>query len=566
MGNLEDAILNLNKSDSSDICDVRAKDDYLDSSSEKNYEFGTKSPEFDALVNKINEIKQETSKKVEEQEKELKDNFEEFEKAKNSLHETIDSLKKSDDYSETGKGNNDDSSFVSDVLNAVDSLQKPVLDEKPASKRVAAPNPVGFYPRKIEEEDTNIPDDIKVSRHSLGSLERPKFTEIRPKPNLKDNISNISVTDRFVERKPVGNYEIYNRSLNLTKDGDTSDLYKTALDETLKNEDRSYGKVLVSTPDLIKNVTIAEAIHDLNNEVTIEDTQINTTNIPLNINTEDVQIKNLSNGNLRNKEQQQSSLTYITEIQVLTPIPNKNVSEIEILPSIKNLDSEFENYVKNFEIKSSQPAEIRTNPVEEPRKTEFKLQRQLSIPEKIDAEKELSKIQEIAEEQLKKLPEMRFTTSSYEPSKIPEKRQSQIELLRSNFEKSPPKPKPELPPAKSRIPIATNKTPPTSPERRDSRNLDFEVDKDLIEIMTSGLHSSTPKFQPNKNTATSRNVTVTSIRNSKIPSGLPTYGNRPPVPPRKSESSPESGNIIQVSANGNSESSSFKQWVFNPSG
>ncbi|GJQ78745.1 hypothetical protein Trydic_g2779 [Trypoxylus dichotomus] len=631
-GNLEDAILNLNRSDSSENGDSASRGEF-DSSSEKNYEFGSKSPEFDALVNKINEIKQETCKKVEEQEKELKDNFEEFEKAKDSLHESIDYLKKSDgqnksehfDYSleniskpddemitilerEKGAIGEGDSSFVSDVLNAVSSFQNSPKDDAGNSKiektsdevdQIVAPNILSaslamltserefcrsdFYPRKIEE-DTNVSDDIKVSRHSLGSLERPKYPEIPSKPVSRENISNISVNDKFVDKKPASSYEVYSRSLNLSKDGDTSELYKTALDETIKNEDdkvnRSFGKVLVSTPDLIKNVTIAEAIHDLNNEVTIEgptsltfeipakpetlDTQAVSTHIPLNVRTEEVQIKGLSNGNVKNKDapsESKSSLTYITEIQVLTPNPaSRNVSEIEITPSVKNLDSEFENYVKNFEIKST--PEVRSDPVEDTH--EFKLQRQKSVPDKLDAEKELSKIQEIAEEQLKKLPEMRFTTSSYEPCKIPEKRQSQIELLRSNFEKSPPKPKPELPPIKSRIPIATNKTPPTSPERRDSRNLDFEVDKDLIEIMASGLHS-TPKFQPNKNASTSRNVTVTSIRNSKIPSGLPTLGNRPPVPPRKTESSPETGNVIQVSANGNSESNSFKQWVFNPS-
>ncbi|KRT85500.1 hypothetical protein AMK59_1853, partial [Oryctes borbonicus] len=434
-GNLEDAILNLNRSDSSENGESASRGEF-DSPSEKNYDFGTKSPEFDALVNKINEIKQETSKKVEEQEKELKDNFEEFEKAKNSLHETIDNLKKSDvvidskntseqfDYSlenvskpddemitilerEKSALNEGDSSFVSDVLNAVSSFQKSaqedvdksnVLTDRPdhpnSAKLIFVPDPTcaslamltserefcrnDFYPRKIEE-DTNIPDDIKVSRHSLGSLERPKYSEIQAKPVVRDNISNISVT---VDKKPVGNYEIYSRSLNISKDGDTSELYKTALDETVKNDDdkvnRSYGKVLVSTPDLIKNVTIAEAIHGLNNEVTVEgptsltfeipakseaiDTQIVSTSIPLN----------LSNGNVKNKEaspENKSSLTYITEIQVLTPnSANRNVSEIEIVPSTKNLDSEFENYVKNFEIKSA--TDVRTDPVEETR--EFK--------------------------------------------------------------------------------------------------------------------------------------------------------------------------------------------------
>lgn len=189
--------------------------------------------------------------------------------------------------------------------------------------------------------------------------------------------------------------------------------------------------------------------------------------------------------------------------------------------------------------------------------------------DKIDLEKERNKIQEIAEEQLKKLPEMKFTTSSYEGTKIPEKRQSQIELLRSNFEKSPPKTtKPEANTSKSRIPIATTmKTPPMSPERRDSRNLDLEPDKDILSMMASSIHS-TPSVTGLKyqSKSPSKNVTVTSIRsNSKIPSGLPSLsGSRPPVPPRKTETQ-ENENVYHVSANGATENNSFKQWVFNPS-
>ncbi|KAK5640015.1 hypothetical protein RI129_010826 [Pyrocoelia pectoralis] len=179
------------------------------------------------------------------------------------------------------------------------------------------------------------------------------------------------------------------------------------------------------------------------------------------------------------------------------------------------------------------------------------------VEDKLDVEKELHKIQELADEQLKKLPEMRFSTTSYENQKGGENYTSQIEQLRSNFEKSPSKTSLKLDTggtSKSRIPVATIKTPPTSPERRDSRNFDLEVDKDIVAIMSSPIHS-TPKYQPK---ATNRNVSVTSIRtSSKIPSaGLP---NRPPIPPRKYDY-----NDGGLSTNGNSHST-FKQWVFNPS-
>ncbi|XP_022909272.2 putative leucine-rich repeat-containing protein DDB_G0290503 [Onthophagus taurus] len=580
-GNLEDAILNLNKSDSSENCETgeRMFDNESNDSS-----FDRTTPELDALVNKIKEIKEETTKNIEEQEKEMRASWNEasetLTKAMESFKEkpVIDDVKyeifeKKNDNDEIIDKNeiyeveiedpninvniNKNSSFVTDVLNAVSSLNfeddknQLNINQKQTNNLSNASTDFLIAERKDylhnNLEDTNVSDDIKVSRHSLSN-DKIKPNEIPVKPHLNENVSNITISDRYSEKKP--HYEIFPQQTTSSTTIKDNKLYKTD------------DKILVSTPDLIKNVSIAEAIHDLN-EVTIEGPTSLTfeikspdVNEPItnksNIMCEDLHFSSLSNGNLHKDDhhqdqKQNNSLTYITEIQVITPNHNKNVSEVEVVQKTKNLDNDFENFVKNFESKTLETKSISTESIPEMKSpTPF---------EKIDAEKELHKIQEIAEEQLKKLPEMRFSTSSYEPLKIPEKRQSQIEILRSNFERSPPKTlaKPETP-IKSRIPIATTKTPPTSPERRDSKN-EFEMDKEIIEIMTSG------KYQQPKNP--SKNVTVTSIRSSKIPSGLPTYSNRPPVPPRKSENQ-EGSSIIQLSSNGNTETS-FKQWVFSPS-
>ncbi|XP_066154896.1 uncharacterized protein [Euwallacea fornicatus] len=247
----------------------------------------------------------------------------------------------------------------------------------------------------------------------------------------------------------------------------------------------------------------------------------------------------------------QNNKTYITEIHVSTP--SSNISEVQV-GSEDPLENAFEDYVKNFERKvetfESNVQGFEDNLQEFVKEPRFER-------EKSDVERQVCKIQELAEEQLKTLPEMRFTTSSYESGgrKTPEKRHS-FELLRSNFEKasgSPPR-KDSL--TKSRIPIATTmKTPPMSPERRDSKNLENENEKAILELMNSSAVHSTPFASKIKPPSAKSNVSVTSIRNnSKIPSGLPTLASRPPIPPRKGE---------DHSSNGGMESS-FKQWVFNP--
>ncbi|KAF5296018.1 hypothetical protein FQR65_LT10321 [Abscondita terminalis] len=455
-GNLEDAILNLDASEG----------DLNQSNSLE------QSAHFDALVNKINEIKKEATEKVKVEPEIVRDVWyvsTQSDEVETPLMTSTTSITLDQSL---------DSEKEPSIYNTVD-----VADFLMAERSNTSIDP--FY--TLTKYDINASDDLKVSRHSLTSSEKP-FDSL-------SNISNITINSTSVSE------HVTNSDLNL----DSGEFYITALDRTTYD---------VTTPSV--NTTITE----IGNKVTIEGptsltVQANdpepTTPEPSHFSNS----KSISISPSPISDNSNYSLTYITEIQV-TP---------------------------NSATKPDSPSSIKLSP----------------ITDKIDVEKELHKIQEIAEEQLKKLPEMRFSTSSYESPKVTENYSSQIEQLRSNFEKSPSKSSLKLETTgavKSRIPVATAKTPPTSPERRDSRNFDVDLDKDIVAIMSSPIHStpvSNIKYQPK---TTNKNISVTSIRsNSKIPSGLP---NRPPIPPRKYD---YDDSLTRISTNG---SSSFKQWVFNP--
>lgn len=655
-GNLEDAILKLENDSisSSEKFSLETPDGNMD----RSFDFGAKSPEFDALVNKINEIKQETPEKLQEPQEfpngriydateqtknseqittRVVGNIEKTEESrnkqvKNQIWPTMNVTTKETQVSNSNgvllnskppsspkkpdvpkkkpvniiQKKPDDEQLTIKITNKADSvLETSHSSEEAASvaeeaksngsvdlftlskdfifaERLASNNGACKIPSITG--DTNVPDDMKVSRHSLGSLEQSKTVQFPS--NVVSNVSSITINDKNIESngKNVSSFEIsFNKDpKNETNVSTTSELYTTAFDETitLNNQSGISERVTVHTPDFSNNT----------NEVTIEGPTSLTLEIPgevtetqyscLSSFSGETPPRSISVINKESGENEQcicpssnkkadesrnsSTLTFITEIQVTpnnsTNSASSNVSEIEIIPNVnnsQNLDNKFENYVKNFE------ASVKAIESGYPSITSNKSDITTPPAENIDAEKELHKIQEIVEEQLKKLPEMRFTTSSYEgSSRIPEKKQSQVELLKSNFEKSPPKlTKSDSTVSKSRIPIATStKTPPMSPERRDSKNLEFEPDKDILAIMSQSVHSTpAPGGLKYQSRSPSKNVTVTSIRsNSKIPSGLPSHNSgRPPVPPRRTENNEDS-------VNGNSESS-FKQWVFNPS-
>lgn len=590
-GNLEDAILR--QDESSESLGDRSSFEDLKISMENisTADFGAKS-EFDALVSKINEIKQETIDIINGQDRSLtqmragEEVFEEL-KINDEPIEVVKTVKNQiwpifENNVETGERiMKPMESFEANLIIPEDKYEEVKMDSIETVKEVVSHKPtitheitkpitqasskeiedfllaerIANTRNYVERNDTNVPDDLKVSRHSLESLERQKINN--------DNISNITILETSQPQFQV----------NINETEIKYDSIPTNMDN-----------VTISTPDLIKNITISDTSFESNAEVTVDCPTSLTFEITGDLNdlTSEIDLKEPDfssisemNRKLESDSENSSSLTYITEIQVMTPNnKERNVSEIEIVPSLddeempdmKNLDNEFENYLKKFE-HNIQNFEHNINSFEKTiqdveetvKKDTVQSTKSIIINDKVDPAKELQKVQEIVEEQLKKLPEMRFTTSSYESQiRAPETRQSQIEILRSNFEKPSVAPKSlrsEVSPPKSRIPVL-NKTPPTSPERRDSKILDTEPDKELLEMMSSHIPINL-KHQPK---AAARNITVTSIRtNSKLPSGLPTYSSRPPVPPKRGDSE---DNLVQISTNGSTEN--FKQWVFNP--
>lgn len=353
------------------------------------------------------------------------------------------------------------------------------------------------YDFNMKMSDLNISDDIKVSRHSLGSLERPKSDVLKNVNKLKmqnliasdqGGISNVSITDASSNGDGFSNgYHILNQPI--IENTDQQKVLHSFDNGEICNENSATG---------IKNITITETCVD---------------NVYLNESPSSLTIDTSSDGPDSIKS---NTLTFVTEIHVSTP----NTSNSENSTDEVQLNS----------IKSSNNIHVTNDPPE-------------------------------VEESIKKLPEMKFTTSIYETPKTPEKRVSQIELLRSNFEKSPPKPnaKPvETSPTKSRIPVATTKIDfniKQIPERREIKVGDFSS------LETSPIITGqTQRVITNSNKPPSRNVTVTSIKSSKIPSESFTTV-KPPLPAKPSEFTDRDSKEPE---NGNAESS-FKQWVFNPS-
>ncbi|XP_044729177.1 probable serine/threonine-protein kinase DDB_G0282963, partial [Chrysoperla carnea] len=208
--------------------------------------------------------------------------------------------------------------------------------------------------------DTNVSDDIKVSRHSLGSLERPKSDVLKNVNKLKQlqsliqsdlgGVSNVTITteatlptnDNFITEN--GNITHFQINTNDDTDATSTELYTTAIDTSLE--------------PIESNIDDAKLELMLNKNGVDEDS-------------------NLDNSSDKYPSLTSSSNSFVTEIEVS---PNKNnISEVTInnngvqeneeterspkkLPEMKFTTSSYENSRPAIETKRlSQIEMLRSN-------------------------------------------------------------------------------------------------------------------------------------------------------------------------------------------------------------
>lgn len=390
---------------------------------------------------------------------------------------------------------------------------------------------------KIINYGTNMPDDVKVSRYPFGSLERPKSdvlkkilaqqittddlsrsvtnstskTTIKPSESVKSNVTMID--NNYSEMQPIsltfssgigGQIES-----DLTESSQISPVFSSDL-QGINSINISSMEVNVG-PDAKKNNHNIENVVTINTDGTsqpssiilIDDEKLDFTlrtldedAKPFNIksvpNDEVIIIESLSSkkiiepSNIKRNDDVKTS--FITEIQVQTP------KETETIDLIENTTINF----NNDDI----------NDLEAP----ITAASQRITPEKNQNEGEY----------IPRNSEIKFTTSTYEsPQSLKHfdtKRHSQIDQIRSNFEKSH---------SSSEIPVPIRKTSIPSLQRTSPSKIPVFNSTKISSNSSNSSYSSNSSINDismNKQNGNSPNnrisVSVTSIKNSsRNPSG-----------------------------------------------
>lgn len=342
---------------------------------------------------------------------------------------------------------------------------------------------------------TNVSDDIKVSRHSFNSLERPRSEVFTMVSNFNTDNSQVNQIDEvkysqpvsltYIQDTPVFEVNAHSNSPTFTSDvkGVNSINIISKENEKVEHENQNNENIMtiVTTDSQPSSIICIESepnslskinFNEINDtaDLLLKTVGVNVETNCVNTETNDVEMASSPkedppvNGNHK---------TYITEIEVITPNKEEVVKKVEkmeqqiINHSPKSVIYEFKSINNSnadldiFELKSSET----------------------------DKEEDIKPKFEYA-----KNAEIKFSTSTYEQPKT-EKRLSQIEFLRSNFEKNA-----EL--FKSNIPKPT--TSPTKTNTSPSK----------IPVFNSTKATEVSKI-PGKQT-----VSVTSIKSSsRNPSG-----------------------------------------------
>ncbi|XP_055592023.1 probable serine/threonine-protein kinase DDB_G0282963 isoform X2 [Uranotaenia lowii] len=301
---------------------------------------------------------------------------------------------------------------------------------------------------KITNYDTNIPDDVKVSRYPFGSLERPKSDVLKKLLGQKEELENTpSVfisSDNESNKITIGNnyHHDMGEPISLTLINST-DAHPVENEQT---ESSQASPVFSSNTNGISSINISALEVDLTTSLNSKPFTVapkfSLDNI-VTISTDSSQPSSIIliddeklDFSLQTLDDFDDSIDNTLSTELLTQESNKTV--IETNPVVPENPKTPNSFVTEITLKSNE-SEVNGKPTEEPPKLTKKPpkpEKPTTPPSRIPVERRMSSEHSF----IPRNTEIKFSTSAYDIGKSPEKRPLGIDQIRSNFERSNSKP------------------------------------------------------------------------------------------------------------------------------
>nr|XP_029713219.1 formin-J-like isoform X2 [Aedes albopictus] len=303
---------------------------------------------------------------------------------------------------------------------------------------------------KIANYDTNIPDDVKVSRYPFGSLERPKSDVLKKLLGQKEELENtpsvfISGDNDSNKITIENNYHDIGEPISLTLVNSTEDI-------PLENDqtESSQASPVFSNTNGVSSINISaldvDLVTSLNSKPFTVAPKFSLDNI-VTISTESSQPSSII---LIDDEKLDFSLQTLDDFDdsienTMAPEPqlnfssetNKTVIETNPPMPMEKPPKTPNSFVTEITVKTPE-LEQNGKPEERPKVTKKppKPEKPTTPPSRIPVERRMSSEHSF----IPRNTEIKFSTATYDSGKSPEKRPLGIDQIRSNFERSNSKP------------------------------------------------------------------------------------------------------------------------------
>lgn len=368
---------------------------------------------------------------------------------------------------------------------------------------------------KIANYDTNIPDDVKVSRYPFGSLERPKSDVLKKLLGQKEELENtpsvfISGDGETNKITIENNYHDVGEPISLTL-VNSADAQPIENDQTESSQaspvfsnTNGVSSINISslevdlTKSLNKPFTIAPKF-SLDNIVTISTESSQPSSIIM-IDDEklDFSLQTLDDfeDSIENSNPPEPQINFASE-------SNKTIIETTLIATPEKPKVETNSFVTEIKV-----AEVEQNgkPEEPPKLTKKppKPEKPTTPPSRIPVERRMCSEHSF----IPRNTEIKFTTATYDAGRSAEKRPLGIDQIRSNFERSNSKPsfersnsKPDVRPYER----SNSKTDVRTVERRNSQT----------DVRPFERSNSKPDVRPYERSNSKTDVRTVERRNSQ---------------------------------------------------